>query len=272
MMPPREPRSVGPLGSNAPVGNEAKPTASTESHEPYTSIEEGQSPEDPGEPWTTVRCRWARSLELANFEPVTKKGYVEVNKIKGLTMDQVQTVRAAAETLTKSQKEVIEKRKRITHQRKSSSSSRGKGTSKAKGKGTDPLEWGNVNISQESLDIVAQAATFRSIVQEKQTVEWPRAVVGKETHQAAHRYLRSPHARLPAASQPVAQLGQDSYLGRALREVGRLSSRKESRRNKKSTPPSSQPSSSDEESSGSESSSSADEAPQKRRSDRHGRN
>ena len=67
MMPPREPRSVGPLGGNAPVGNEAKPTASTESHEPYTSIEEDQSPEDPGEPWTTVRCRWARSLELANL-------------------------------------------------------------------------------------------------------------------------------------------------------------------------------------------------------------
>ena len=55
MIPPREPRSVGPLGGNAPVGNEAEPTTSSESHEPYTSIEEGQSPEDLGEPWTTVR-------------------------------------------------------------------------------------------------------------------------------------------------------------------------------------------------------------------------
>ena len=188
-------------------------------------------------------------------------------------MDQVQTVRAAAETLTKSQKEVIEQRKRkITHQRKSSSSSQGKGTSKAKGKGTDPLEWGNVNISQESLDIVAQAAAFRSIIQEKQTIEQPRAMVDKETHQAAHRCLRSPHAHLPAASQPVAQLGQDSYLGRALHEVGRSSSRKESHRDRQSTPLFSQPSSSDGEPSGSENSSSTDEASRKRRSNRHGRN
>ena len=188
-------------------------------------------------------------------------------------MDQVQTVRAMAKTLTKSQKEVIEQRKKkITHQRKSPSSSQGEGTSKAKWKGTDPLKWGNVNISQESLNIEAQVAAFRSIVQERQTIEWPRAMVAKETHQVAYRDLRSPPTHLLAASRPVAQLGQDSYLGRALCEVGRSSSRKESCRNKKSTPPSSQPSSSDGELSGSESGSSTDENSWKRWSNRHGHN
>ena len=115
------------------------------SFETETSSGENDSPEDPGEaPWTTVQRRRARSLD--SFEPVRKPPSGS-DRTKDLSADQVQTVRAAAETLTKSQKETIEERqKKVTRRRKNSSSSR-ESPSKNKGKGIDPREWGNVNIS-----------------------------------------------------------------------------------------------------------------------------
>ena len=126
-----------------------------------TSSEGNDSPEDPGDaPWTTVKRRRARSLE--SYELASKDCSGSRNA-KGLTLEQVQAVKAAVKTLTMSQKDVIrEREKKVTQQRGTSSSSREKGPSRPKGKGIDPREWGNVNISQESLDIEAQEAVLRS--------------------------------------------------------------------------------------------------------------
>lgn len=77
-------------------------------------------------------------------------------------------MRAAAGTLSKSQKELIQKRKqKLAHRRRDSSSSRGEGPSEPKGKGIDPREWGNANLSQESLDIDVQTAALRSMTHAK---------------------------------------------------------------------------------------------------------
>jgi hypothetical protein len=88
---------------------------------------------------------------------------------------------------------------------------------------------------------------------------------------AGRRNHRSPSARLPAASHPVAQLAQGSYLGMALQNVGRSSRDRESHRKEKDSPPSSQFSSSDEEPSGSENGSESNR-PRRRRDNMHGRN
>ena len=114
---------IGPLQRDTRV----VPTVSRENILPVegnTSSGVNNSPEDPGEDtWTTVKRRRARSLE--SFELIRK----------GLTKEQAQTVKAAAETLTKSQKETLSHRQRkVAHRRTDSSSSREEGPSKTKGK------------------------------------------------------------------------------------------------------------------------------------------
>lgn len=72
----------------------------------------------------------------------------------------------------------------------------------------------------------------------------------------------------------MAQLAQDSYLGMALRDVGRSTSGRRSHHGRKSSPPSSNHSSesSDSDSSSSEDSSSSQEQPRRRRDNKHGHN
>jgi hypothetical protein len=78
-------------------------------------------------------------------------------------LDQVQAINAASNALTEDKRKVMrERQKKMARLRKNSTSSREEGPSKPKGKGVDPREWGNVNISKESLDIEAQAAALRS--------------------------------------------------------------------------------------------------------------
>ena len=183
-----------------------------------TSSEGNDSPEDPGDaPWTTVKRRRARSLESYELASKDRSGS---SNAKGLTLEQVQAVKAAAETLTMSQKDVIREREKKITQRRTSSSSREKVLPRAKGKGIDPREWGNVNISQESLDIEAQEAALRSFARKNKMSHYRDREKSEVTHHTSRREYRSPSARLPAASRPVAQLAQDSYLGMALRNVG----------------------------------------------------
>jgi RNase H-like domain found in reverse transcriptase/Reverse transcriptase (RNA-dependent DNA polymerase)/Integrase zinc binding domain/Retroviral aspartyl protease/Zinc knuckle len=229
------------------------PTDSRENENNFNeniSSNELTSPKDPGsEHWTTVRRRRARSLETNEGVPAME----------------------AADMMTAKQKKALkEKQKVITHQ-DDSSPSRGEGASRPKGKGIDPREWGNVNISLESLDIEAQAAAYRSILQERQTSKRQNADTSKRTHQAGRRNHRSPSARLPAASRPVAQLAQGSYLGMALRNIGRSVPEKETFRYGKSSPPPPEPGSPDDEPSGSEGGSRSWKT-RKRRDNRHGRN
>jgi hypothetical protein len=220
-----------------------------ENFEQNASNDENSSPENPGiEQWTTVKRRRARSL--GSHEPVLAK---------------------KADTAATTQKQVLkEKQKRVTHQREHSSSSRGEGASNPKGKGIDPREWGNANISVESLDIEAQAAAYRSILQERQSSKRHNVNTARKTHQATRRNHRSLSARLPDASRPVAQLPQDSYLGMALRNVGRSQAKGQSRPKGDVSPPSSDPGSS-EGSSDSEGGSYSKGKTRKRRDNQHGR-
>ena len=232
-----------------------------ERSEEYASVGEDVSPKDPGEPaWTTVERRRARSFE--SFDLV--RSQAGSNGLRGLTSEQAQTVRAAADALTKSQKANLSKRqKQVTHRRNGSSSSRGEGASRPKGKGIDPREWGNVNISRESLDVDAQAAAGKSLA------HGGKPEPAKGTHQ---RDRRSQSVRLPATSRPVAQLAQDSYLGVTLRNVGQTKSEKPHRPRKDRSPSPSDPSSPSGGDSGSESEASSRERSRKRRNNRHGRN
>ena len=115
--------------------------------------------------WTTVQRKRAHS-----------EGSLK-NKIP-LTSEQAHVVQMAAESMTAEQKRNIRRRQdKVRPQRDSSLSSRGEGPSKQKNKGIDPREWGNVNISHESLDIDAQAAALKSF--EKQ----PKRKAKERTHQ-----------------------------------------------------------------------------------------
>ena len=270
-------RPVGePDGGKAPAGDSGPmiriiPTESRDINvEKRTSNEENISPEDPGdEPCTTVRRQRARSLE--SFDPVLS--YSRSPSAKGLTPDQVHAVKVAAEALTQSQKHTLTKRhERVTRQRKDSSSSRGEGASRPKGKGIDPREWENVNISQESLDIDAQAAAWKSLAHGQKTDKQTDLRKGETDRCTPHRDYRSQSAQLPAASRPVAQLAQDSYLWMALRNVDRSSSDRPYRPRRRESPSSSDPSSSSEENTGSETDSSSSEESHRRRNNKHGRN
>ena len=271
-LPVRDTSPERPQVGRMPLGLTVVPTVSRENitgaRENDTSSDKSNSPEDPGnEPWTTIKRRRARSLE--SYEPVRKSpsGNIQANV---LTVDQIQAVHAATTELTTSQKEKLKRRhKKMTHRRTSSSSSRGEGASKPKGKGIDPLEWGNVNISRESLDIDAQAAAWKSITRNKGRNR--QGDVRKAgTHRVQQGNIRSPSEQLPAASRPVAQLPKDSYLGLTLRNIGRSHSARRVPPDGGETPSSSEPSSSEEYS---ESDSSySEERPRRRRDNMHGRN
>ena len=204
--------------------------------EKCTSNEENISPQDSGdEPWTTVWHRQACSLE--SFDPILS--YSGSPSAKGLMPDQVHAIKVAAEALTQSQKHTLTKRhKKVIRQRKDSSSSQGEGTSQPKEKGIDPREWGNVNISQESLDVDAQAAAWKSLAHGQRANKQTDLRKGETNRRTPQRDYRSQSARLPAASRParVAQLAQDSYLGMALRNVDRPSSDRQSRPKRRESP------------------------------------
>ena len=253
-------------------GDHAVPTYNnekTDSTEQCTSNEESAFPKDPEDTeWTTVRHRQAHSLN--SLEPI--RSHSGNDSAKGLTIDQIKTVKAATNTLTDGQKRAIrERQKSLSHHRRDSVSSRGEGTSKPKSKGIDPREWGNVNISQESLDVETQAAALKSFAPENKTSKQRYEKGSRRTHQSDPGNNQLPSNLLPAESCPVAQLAKNSYLGMALRNVGRPNNGR-SRRNRDDSPPPSGSSSSDDESPSSESSSTTSERSRRRRRNRHGRN
>ena len=96
-----------------------------------------------------------------------------------------------------------------------------------KGKGIDPQEWGNVNISCESLDLEAQAVALNSFKpQSSRHAEGKHHQHRKDSqdHKQQHgeRLLARKHGKhsaYPAESQPVAQIAPKSYLGAALKNI-----------------------------------------------------
>ena len=117
----------------------------------YTQSENSEPPErEDNAPWTTVRRRCARSPDIR------KEG-------KPLTIEQQQIRKIIAENRTDEHRKAVQRRRQNSQPRRgSSASNRGEKSSRQKGKTIDPREWGNVNISRESLDIEAQAVALES--------------------------------------------------------------------------------------------------------------
>jgi len=111
--------------------------------------EESESQEN--NTWITVKRRRARSMS-------------SLERTRKLTGEQKQTVKEASKRLTHEQKKQIHRRQeKVQARRDGSISLRGEGPSQPKGKTIDLREWGNANLSTESLDIEAQTAAFNSI-------------------------------------------------------------------------------------------------------------
>ena len=228
--------------------------------------EESLSPEWDGNDnqWQTIQRRRARSLD--SFEKAQPRYREETVPQKELTREQARMVEAASKRLTTSQREILRRRQRkIPAEQGESESSEEDRPRKAtdKGKGIDPLEWGNVNISQESLEVDAQAAALESIAQQLRKEGAP----SKRKKSLGEPRRRS--AQLPAESRPIAQIAQDSYLGAALRNVGRSAGKQTQKKGR--TPSPSEPSSSGDDSDSMGNDSSWDQA-RRRRDNRHGRN
>ena len=179
-------------------------------HENLTSSDLSDSSQRQDEtPWTTVRRRRARSLSSLDK---ARKEEQRVPRSANLTAEQRRAVEVATRTLTDQQRQQIRRRHQAAA-REHSLSSRGEGPSNLKkGKGIDPNEWGDVNISQESLDLAAQAAALDSFKQPK-----PR----KKPHRESGHKDERRQPRRPAEYQPVSQIAPKSYLGTALKNIGR---------------------------------------------------
>jgi hypothetical protein len=181
--------------------------------------DESESPKvgETGAPWITVSRRRAHSLTSLNKTRKVSQGLRQPTNL--LTVEQALAIQAAAEGLTSQQKETLRRRqKKVSADRDHSISSRGEGPSRPTGKGIDPREWGNVNISSESLDLNAQAAALDSLAQKNRSKRREAKSHNKHTYP---RDRRSKSMQLPAESRPVAQIAAGSYLGTALRNVGR---------------------------------------------------
>jgi hypothetical protein len=220
----------------------------------YTYSETSEYPEwEDNSPWTTVRRRKARSQELP------MRG-------KPLTSEQVQVVNIAAGSLTDEQRKNFQRRQeKIPPQRDDSVSSRGEGLSMARrqGKTIDPREWGNVNLSRESLDIEAQAAAFASFKTPVKPTDYPgedtpgyqevsqwadslmaQASSRQPSEKTGRKRRHSQRATRPRESQPAAQIAPGSYLGTALKHIERASGSRHVPRLPSSNPSSSPDSSS----------------------------
>ena len=237
--------------------------------------------------WTKVQHKRARSdSALPNKKP--------------LTTEQKKLVDLAAERLTKEQQRKFQKRqKNVRPRRGSSTSSRGEGPSRPKGKTIDPREWGNVNLSRESLDVDAQAAALNSLKKQHTSSKRARGNRHKEREERAQSTERKKSGRhgqrtskrnymlseRPAETQPAAQIAPKSYLGSALRNVGQHSGPRRTSGSPSNSSPSDSSSSSTESSLSSsedDTSESSDEESdesrhgrrrgKKRRHNRHGRN
>ena len=141
---------ITPSSQSGPANNTVSNHLLDENIEQYTSSDEGVSPQDQGDTqWTTVRRRRARSL--GSLER-SHSGRSNCGPARELTTNQVRTVEAAAEQLTKSQKKRIHHRyDKVKAHHGSSVSSREEGTSRQKGKGIDPENGATLTSAKKAL-------------------------------------------------------------------------------------------------------------------------
>ena len=196
-----------PSGDENPIGNSQEYS----DYEEYNSTGEVKTLDKPEDArWTTVQCRCAHS-----YSPVRNKKSI-------LTAEQTKAIRIAEKGLTKGQKQKIQQREeKVRPRRDESESSWGKGPSKPKGKGIDPWEWGNVNLSSESLDLGAQAAALNSFKKQAKATRLAKEKSHHRREKGQHpskvsKKCSKPSER-PAETQPAAQIASKSYLGAALR-------------------------------------------------------
>lgn len=155
MLPTQAP-AVGPTRLDLPdLSEEGSYQEGSLDHREIEENGSGENVESLDKPeyarWTRVQHKHARS-----------DGSLP-NKTKSLTSEQRNIVDLAAGKLTREQQQKFQKHHtNVRPRRDSLLSSRGEGPSKPKGKGIDPREWRNVNISNESLDLGAQAAALNS--------------------------------------------------------------------------------------------------------------
>ncbi|KAF8804895.1 hypothetical protein BYT27DRAFT_7243553 [Phlegmacium glaucopus] len=265
-----------------------------------TSSDSSNLPEGPEDtPWTTVRRRRAHSL--GSLDRARKNSRDDNLWAKKLTVEQMQAIRAAAKALTGKQRQQIHRHQENTRAgRDSSLSSRGEGPSDPKGKRIDPKEWGNLNLSAESLDIEAQVAALKSFHSNNKSKEHSKkrysrhkerapashrnnpaaSVMDNTQYRDSHHRTKSPtRAIRPTESRPAAQIAPKSYLGTALNNVGRARGSKRLEDPPASPSESPDPSfhSSDDDSGTSSTSTESDntssnQGHRRRRDNRHGRN
>lgn len=267
------------LDSDVPVRNDTVPNV-IDNHSSYEEVLNEQ--DENYSPWTTVTRKHTgrRARSLSSLDRPQTRNREAGNDKRRLTAEQAHVVDAAASRLTVQQKDMLKRRQNNMHSPQRSVSSNDEGPSRDKGKGIDPREWGNVNISHESLDVEAQAAALESYA--KRPPEMNKGKHGKKPRKERHPAKnKSEYSRqLPAESRPVNQIPKDSYLGAALRDIGR-NSRSRSKGDDS-------PYSSDSSSGGSESSSNGDNSDnsesdtsstgssssdnRRRKNNRHGRN
>lgn len=113
-----------PVGHSQPSVHIVPPASQlhAENNNEHTLSDVNPSPKDlEDSSWTTVKRRRAHSLDSNDLA----RGSLSGNSgPRGLSKDQVQTVKATAETLSKSQKDLLNKRsKKMTHHRENSSPS-----------------------------------------------------------------------------------------------------------------------------------------------------
>ena len=208
------------LEGDVPVANITVPNVN-DNNSSYEEVPHELNEND--SPWTTVihRHRRVRSLSSLNVPRTNNR---EAGNIQGeLTAEQARVVYAATNNMTIQQKETLKRRHDKVNSPQSPTHSNGEGPSRNKGKGIDPREWGNVNISQESLDVEAQVAALESF--NKQPHETARRKHGKKSRRERKTAKsKSAHiVQVHAASRPVNQISKESYLGAALRNTGRSS-------------------------------------------------
>ena len=148
------------LESKVPVIDNTIPTIN-DNNSSYEEIPHDR--DENNSPWTTVihRHRRARSLSSLNG-PRTYNREAGTNFRRELTTEQARVVDAATNNLTVQQKETLKQRHNKMNSPQSPAYSNGEGPSRNKGKGINSREWGNINISQESLDVEAQVAALES--------------------------------------------------------------------------------------------------------------
>jgi hypothetical protein len=163
-IPPVEPRDTGSEHSPSEnVDNVIRNNENDNERDRTVSEESVPSPRREATTWTTIERRRARSLSSLENTRVPPSRRPPVPTTAALTTEQKKAVNVAAGNLTSQQRRQFLKRHTKVAARTrdhSPSSNRGEGTSRLKNKTIDLGEWGGANLSDEGLDVAAQAAVM----------------------------------------------------------------------------------------------------------------